>query len=64
MARESGPLNKECCNVQSPKGNMGGLEYSRPGGLEAWIRLECLEAWRPGLDWSDCWMQGGGIVVG
>ncbi len=29
---------------------MAGLEYSKPGGFEVWIGLECLEAWRLRLD--------------
>ena len=50
MARDWVPLNKEYW--QSPEGNMGGLEYPRPGGLEAWrmiARWEVLvglEAWQ------------------
>ena len=44
----NGVLAPKQGRLQYPKSNPGGLEYSRPGGLEAWI----FEAWRLGsLDW-------------
>ena len=47
-ASGGGVLAPKQGRLQHPKSNPGGLEYSRPGGLEAWI----FEAWRLGsLDW-------------
>ena len=54
VARESWPLNKESCILPGAI-HMVGLEYSRPGDLEAWVGLLDWSDWREVLEGLEAW---------